>query len=195
MLLKSKESHVFEGIKVAFTKTTANIQTSWTCRCPLTEPGGEFNLIGEPRAWSSANTWLHSSRTRQVVSNTEQHSHRTHIRTAGNETNRAGSNRMETSTLPLLQQHQSDTGGRRRQATVGRTWGMGWRWACRIREVVEDALAGPLKVKCCVHPIWLRWTNVQSGLGAGRLLPQSRMRVRAAGVAGKGTRKLNTERS
>lgn len=77
----------------------------------------------------------------------------------------------------------------------GRTWGMGWRWACRIREVVEDALAGPLKVKCCVHPIWLRWTNVQSGLGAGRLLPQSRMRVRAAGVAGKGTRKLNTERS
>lgn len=88
----------------------------------------------------------------------------THTRTAGNEMKQAGNNRMETSTLPLLQQHQSDAG---RQATVGRTWGMGWRWACRIREVVEDALAGWLKVKNRVHPIWWGWTSVQPGLEGG----------------------------
>lgn len=92
------------------------------------KPGGNLNkapLAGLEQD-EAARMQLHSGGTKQVINHTVEHGHRK--QTAGSKMSRAGSNRMETSTLPSPWQHQSDTG---RQSRGMEDTGNGMRRECR----------------------------------------------------------------
>lgn len=180
-LLKSKD--VLEKITAALldqnNSTKPWLQRPW----PLTKPGrNSFNQ----------SVMEQHTCTKQVSSHTGKHGHRK--QTAGSKMSRAGSDRTETSTLPLPWQHQSDTG---RQAAAGRTRGMGWGRECRIGEMVEVALAGRTGSEIFVVALLKEFQRVQSG-PEGNFYPE---RDDKGGRVGRGesqrggTSKQNTQRS